>query len=175
METKAKIAEMLKGVLGQHLSEVQAEYQARRAPVQVKLSKLREAQRERRAELQARHTWRATSEAQARAARFRRGWRGVGDRVIGRHGQIRRENEAEAVAATRGDASEREILIQSQLQDRRPLKAEMNTIRRAYEAGLTEVYREIAELDQPVSILPLDEMVDRMRGPRRRNRHRREP
>lgn len=174
-ETKANIADLLKGVLGRHLAEVKADYQAKRAPVQAKQARLREVQRERRVELRTLQTQRATLEAQARAARFRRGWRGLWDRVIGRHGQVRRENEAEAVSATRRDVLEREAVIQSQLQERRPIKVEMNAVRRAFEAELTEVYREIAGLDHPVGDTRMDETDDRMAGPRRRNRRNPEP
>ena len=161
-ETKATIADLLKGVLGRHLAGAEAEYQARRLPIQQKHARLRQTQR-------------ATSEAQLRAARFRRGWRGLWDRLVGRHAQLKRENELEVAAETSRDVAEREALIQSQLQERRPLKVEMSAVRRAFEAELTEVYRELTEIDQTIGDTRLDETTDQVAGPRRRDRRGPEP
>ncbi len=169
-ETKVMIADLLKGVLGRQRAEAEAAYQERRAPVLAKQATLREAQRKRRAELRTAQAQRSVAEAQARAARFRRGLRGVWDRLVGRHARVRRENEVDAVGAERRDALEREALIQDQLRERRLINVEVRTMRRVFEAELADIHREVAEVDRPLRHADVEDTDKRTPAPGRRNR-----
>lgn len=151
-EARVYIAELLRGTLGRHLAEADADHQVRQQPLIEKKSRLRQQQRERRTDSAEAQVARTTIEARQRAQRFRPGLRGIWDRLTGRHAKIRRENEAEAAAALHRNAAERQALIQSQLQERRQLQHELSVVRRQHNAEVTGIYRDMAafvEADEP--------------------------
>ena len=168
-ETKAKLAELLQGVLGRHLSEADTEHQARMLPLQQKRAILREVQRTRRRDLLEEQTRRAIIEAHQRSARFRKGLIGLWDRITGRHAKIRGENQADIQAADRRDRTERQRLIDVQLEERRTLHVEIKAARHTHANETALIFREICDLDvanhDPAHRSNRD---DRDAGPRKR-------
>jgi hypothetical protein len=80
----------------------------------------------------------------ARAARFRKGVLGLWDRVSGRTGKIRKQNEQEAQEAALRDARERDALVAGQLSERRGLQQDLRQSKR-------ETAREAEELRQDIA------------------------
>lgn len=66
-------------------------------------------------------------EAKARAERFRMGIGGLWDRITGRHAKLREENQRDATACAERDATERQTLIEGQLQTRQALQRQGRT------------------------------------------------
>lgn len=84
--------------------------------------KLVEKQRKDRQTQEQRLARRKLKETKERQARFRRGLRGLWDRLNGAHRQTQKRNEIEAQNAIQRDRREQDQLIQRQLQDRNRLK-----------------------------------------------------
>ena len=83
-------------------------------------------------------------ETQARAARMSRGFRGLWDRVTGRHAEIKRQNEREAWQAWQRDQAQREALIAAQLEERQRLQARIVEVRKAHEQERAQLEADIA-------------------------------
>ncbi len=73
---------------------------------------------------------REETEAKTRSARFRKGLRGLWDRITGQHGQIKKINAAEAAKAQRRDGRERQTMVESQLKERRILQTKIKALRK---------------------------------------------
>ena len=104
------------------------------------------------------------AETGSRAARFRRGLKGLWDRLTGRHKTTRLQNESEAAAAKVRDQAEREEVIRRQLSERRQILGEIRTIR-------VRQRKEETELTARLGLAPEQEHKPaRPREPRRRTR-----
>ncbi|MEX0957542.1 MAG: relaxase/mobilization nuclease domain-containing protein [Rhizobiaceae bacterium] len=107
-----------------------------------------ERHRTERRELQAKHDNRWLAETKARADRFRKGIRGLWDRVTGQYYKLRKQSERETLTCTQRDADERQALIERQLFERQRLQREINQERRAHVREMARFYREIAGSDR---------------------------
>lgn len=94
-----------------------------------------------RSELQEKQNQRHVVESRARADRFRKGLRGLWDRVMGRHSRLRAQNEEGLRVCAQRNAEETERLIGKQLNERLRLQAAIDAERRAYVRGLSRLYR----------------------------------
>ena len=83
-------------------------------------------------------------ETQARAARMSRGFRGLWDRVTGRHAETKRQNEREAWQAWQRDQAQREDLIAAQLEERQRLQARMIEVHKAHTQERAQLEADIA-------------------------------
>lgn len=127
-----------------------------------------ERHRAARRELQTAQKMRGIAEARRRAERYRKGLLGLWDRVTGKHGSIRVQNEAETSASAERDAAERQALIDRQLKERQRLQQDITMERQAYTRGLARLYRQMAAYrDMTFSLLPDREY----RQHRKRRRH----
>nr|GGH91887.1 hypothetical protein GCM10011355_00090 [Aquisalinus luteolus] len=79
-------------------------------------------QRQERAALREKLDQRRIEEAKARQARFRKGLRGLWDRLRGEHRSIAKRNERETLACESRDREEKDRLVFAQLSDRRALR-----------------------------------------------------
>ena len=145
-DTKAQIDELLRGTLGRHLAEAEAEHQVCVQPLLERRSHMRQEQRAEREALKAEHSSRALDEARERAQRFRRGIRGVWDRLTGRTTRIRTENETALVTAGARDRAETLSMIQAQLHDRRQLQREMRQLNRTHAAEIAAIHQDMQQL-----------------------------
>lgn len=113
-----------------------------------------ERQRAERRDLQAKQDARWTAEALARAARFRKGIRGLWDRVTGKHAKLRQDNERETAACTERIAKEKQTLIERQLEERQRLQREIKQARHVHLYEVTRLHRQITahrRLDEDVT------------------------
>ncbi|MEW8026279.1 MAG: relaxase/mobilization nuclease domain-containing protein [Candidatus Thiodiazotropha sp.] len=84
---------------------------ARIAEIEGRRTRLRKAHRAERAALEKKLEEQTRSETRARQARFRKGLRGLFDRITGRYRQIARQNEQEAYLAHLRERKEKDDLI----------------------------------------------------------------
>ena len=85
------------------------------------------------------HATRSDVEKLARAAKFRKGLTGLWDRLTGRHGKLRDENEHDAATAHKRDRVERQTLIELQLVNRRQLQREIKSARLSAQRALEQL------------------------------------
>lgn len=164
-ETKAYIAELLKGMLGRHLVDAEADAADMRQPLLATKFAQREGQRAVRVDLHADQARRATNEAQLRAKRFRTGLRGLWDRLTGRQARTRRENEADLTAARVCDERERHTLLQLQLKERRDLQRKIVQLRVLHAAETASIHDEIVRVGSPEGVLVRESESSLKRSP----------
>ncbi|PWE54994.1 hypothetical protein DEM27_16180 [Metarhizobium album] len=135
--------------------------------VEAKRIAMVECHRANRKALQASQDERWTQEAIERSARFRKGIRGLWDRVTGKNGKLRDQNAQEAATAAERDAKEKQALIERQLEERQRLQREILAARRVHTYEITRIYREISPAQKfTMAARPEDD------AQRKRQRHR---
>jgi hypothetical protein len=141
-EAQAKIAglvrERMTGFIGSAVSDFAHAAQG----IEVKRLAMAERHRTDRRALQAAQDKRCSKEAVERAARFRRGIRGLWDRLTGQAAKTRDQNEQETTHATERDAREKQTFIERQLEERRRLQREIEHTRRLHTKEMTLLYRQ---------------------------------
>ena len=110
--------------------------------------KIVQRQREERSALRNRQCERTKSEAIERAARLRRGFLGLWDRLTGRHTQTLQRNAQEAQSAAQRDRGERKELIERQNSERRRLQVQIRAMRERHRDLEAAIYREIAKFEK---------------------------
>ncbi|MEO1091760.1 MAG: hypothetical protein AAFX81_14090 [Pseudomonadota bacterium] len=132
---------------------------------------MKERQRAARQKLRARQAERSEQEAQARAARFRKGVGGLWDWVSGKARKIRTQNETEAAASQKRDAQEREAMIAGQISVRRGLQRDLRASQRNSARDRDSLRKDVAfyigMASEPVTA---DAAVQRKRRGRREDR-----
>jgi len=92
------------------------------APAARERRQMRDAHREQRTALDGNQTKRAGQEAQARAARLRKGVMGLWDRVSGKRGKVSELNARDMAAGRSRDRAEKQTLHETQMQERGELQ-----------------------------------------------------
>ncbi|MVA97960.1 relaxase [Nitratireductor sp. CAU 1489] len=135
--------EQIKGLVSQKLSAFEREISEdfARAAQQLEAERLVMVERHRaeRRKLQTLHDERWNREAKARSDRFRRGLRGLWDRITGQHARLREQNEAEVADAKVRDNNEKQALIERQLRERRRLQQEIKKERMRHTKEVTRL------------------------------------
>lgn len=140
----ATIASRMTEKLRAFIAESDARLDARTREMQKRKAELKERQRAERQALRERQEERARREAVERAARFRKGLRGLWDWVSGKTKRTRGQNEEEAAQAARRDAREREDRIAAQLAERRELQRALRETKREASQEAHELRQDVA-------------------------------
>lgn len=114
------------------------------------------------------HEQRRTHEVRERAARFRKGLKGLWDRVTGQHARIAEGNAEDAKAAEARDREERQVLVDGQIAERQQLQEVIRRERQNHTRTITHLQRDRERIGRE---LPQN-ADDRTGGPRRRGRGR---
>lgn len=104
------------------------------------------AHRSERTDLDTKQDMRWQEEENNRAARVRRGFKGLWDKLNGRYWKIRKTNERETSQCYQRDQKEREELIQNQLIQRQNLQVQINLLRQSQEQERAELIRDLSHL-----------------------------
>lgn len=168
-ETKKRMASMYEKTLKRHVETLNAQTEERLKPVKARQSEQRTAHRQERRELRATQETRWQQESVDRQARFSKGLRGVWDWLRGRHRAIRKKNEMEVAFKRDRDRQEYQGLIQSQLAQRQALGQELEKLQREHEAGLEQLYTDLARTQQMARGPEQEEERTRQRRQRTRN------
>ncbi len=143
-ETKAAIASRMSAQVKRYVQDAQVAHKKEFASLAFKRADLTQRQRDERARLDDLHRRRHIAETNARAARLSRGFRGIWDRLTGRYGQIRRDNEREAFQAYRRDRSEKQALVDRQLGERQVFVKEVKRVRGIHSEEMARLTEDVA-------------------------------
>lgn len=140
-ETKAEIAEEMKGKMLQYAFELRSKNDLRKQDAKEQRAELVEKQRTERVDTQKAIETRQIEEAQARQEKYRHGLKGLWDWMRGENSRVRKENELEASAAKKRDQFENDELVQKQKQQREWTLHRQNL----QKESLQNQHREVAE------------------------------
>ncbi|GAB5469813.1 MAG: hypothetical protein Kilf2KO_28430 [Rhodospirillales bacterium] len=121
-EVQKQIAHDMLATMQRVQGELDKESDTTRTEIERRRRTLVEHQRAERRKLEETQTQRQAEESQARQTRFRRGIKGLWDRLRGEHRHIQERNELEAEAARIRDRRQKDALIQAQLSQRQKLQ-----------------------------------------------------
>ena len=161
-DTRRQIARDLTPVVRRYLEEVRAQAEREMHPLELARRTIVQRQREERSALRTHQSQRTTGETKERAARLRRGFLGLWDRLTGRHSQTLERNAQEAKSAARRDQLERKQLVEKQNSERQRLQVKIRAMRKRHRDLEAAIYQEIATLEKQ-SIKPLREVFSAQR------------
>jgi hypothetical protein len=143
-ETKTAIASRMTEQARRHVQDAQVAHKKEFVSLAFKRADLVQRQRDERARLKEKQRRRHIAETNARAARLSRGVRGIWDRLTGKYGKMRRENEREAFQAYRRDQAEKQTLVERQLRERRSLHMEVRRVRDIHSEEMARLHEDVA-------------------------------
>lgn len=143
-QTRERIAYRMTDVVRSHIKQVEQSFQKGQTELTLRKRDMVRRHREDRTKLKGRQQNRWTRETHARQDRMRKGLLGLWDRLRGRYGQIKRENEREAVHCYRRDQTEKQTLIQKHLAERRELQRDIIAARQAHNEEVKALNRDVA-------------------------------
>lgn len=120
-QAKDEIARRMSEMLKIHIENAQRKQKLRSASLRFQYEQTVQRQRDEREKLRQMQEKRWSAETAARAARISKGFRGLWDRLTGRHAEIKRQNEREALLAFYRDRQEKDDLIFRQIEERKRL------------------------------------------------------
>lgn len=150
-EAKSRMARDMTRAFNRHVDEARSRFGQEMAPLDSHRRAMTADHQGERTRLDTAQKERWAQESRERQERFNKGFRGIWDRITGQHTRVRRENEAQALAAIRRDRAQRDALVGAQLEERRKLQTEINQAREAQAQLLAELrrdkrrYREMAK------------------------------
>jgi hypothetical protein len=132
-EVKKDIARRLQDKKHHFSDALQSTFKEAYDGLQAKRLKLVAEQRQERTVLEDMQRIRAFQEQMARAERFRKGLKGLWDRITGKAADIKKQNIEELKACNMRDELERQALIERHLQERRALQNQIHNTPTRYE------------------------------------------
>lgn len=152
-ETKALISERFAGKLREYIAGEEARHEKVNAALIQKRTLLVDRHREARRRLTENQKQRTDKETKERAARLPTGFKALWFRVTGKYRKIRDESEREFAICARRDQSEFEVLVATQMRERRTLQHEIRLARHHHAVTLKKLHRDISGFlnmaDQP--------------------------
>jgi hypothetical protein len=142
-DSKKAISSRLAELFKKHQEELAARHKREVSPLIQRKNSLTQEHRDQRQELQINQEERWKAEELARSNRLRKGFQGLWDRLTGSYQRTRRKNEAEIIACLERDKLEKQQLIDSQLNTRRPLQSEFKQIREKQRHERLELYKDV--------------------------------
>lgn len=148
-EARTQIAKDMEGRIQALQAQQTHAIQGRVSEIEQKRLHMVEQHRSHRQSLTEKQHQRWQAETKQRQARYKKGLRGVLDRVTGRYRQLSKQNECEALLGFQRDRQEKDRLIFSQLDQRRLLQARierLNTFKESHSQALSkdiQQYREV--------------------------------
>ena len=142
-EAQKRIAERMTPAIRRHIEESRTAFQKRSATLAHYKMEMTHLHRKERTALDTRLNDEWTRETLERQARVPRGLKGLWSFFTGKTGEIKRQNEAEALETQKRHALERHQLIERQLGERRILQAKIQDHRKMQATQLIELRRDI--------------------------------
>lgn len=131
-------------MLSRHIAEAKRAAANALKPLNERKRAMQEQHRAERQRLDRMQRQRQDAERQARADRLRKGISGLWDRLTGRHGRTRKQNEMEAFFGMQRDRAQRHDLVSAQLKERQALQSQIVQVRGGYAEQLLGLYRDAA-------------------------------
>lgn len=127
-------------------------------------------QRKERSALRQVQSERWKKESLDRTQRFRKGLRGIWDRLTGIHSSIAKQNEYEVAKARNRDERERQTLVERHLRERNSLQRQKHKKRQSHTLEVTKLRREIARTSNMQQDKATESAAELSRDYRRRRR-----
>lgn len=147
-DVRAEISQRMTSTLERLALQEQKRFKQATAKLDQRKALIVERQRAERAALKQRQAERWAQETAARTARFSRGFRGLWDRLTGKHAQLRRQNEAESQRALERDRAEKNAIIKQHLAERRKQLSQTRNRRSAHSKRLQALYDDVTKYRQ---------------------------
>jgi len=139
-EISSRMSEMLKG----HVEQAEKSNRQRSAALKFQYTQTIQRQRDERETLKQSHEARWNAENAVRAARLSKGFRGIWDRLTGRHSSTKQQNEREALLALHRDRKETDALIFRHLDERERLQQRIHEERKSASLDVQRLHQDIA-------------------------------
>ncbi|TVZ39753.1 hypothetical protein P886_4161 [Alteromonadaceae bacterium 2753L.S.0a.02] len=140
-EAKTTIAGRMGKVFSHYGDEMNLKHEKEKQPLLTQKEAITLEHRKQRAAQQERQEKRWLQEEQRRAARLRKGFKGLWDRLTGSYSRTRKRNETETEKARLRDRLEHEKLIHAQLEKRQELQRQMLALRKSQIQERFQLYR----------------------------------
>lgn len=141
-ETRQRVAKDILPKIASHVEKARADTQKNLAGLDKRRLAMNAQHSEERIKLDLGQKVRADQEAKGRAARFRKGLRGLLDRVTGKRAALEKQNQMEAAWALQRDREQRQALVFEQLKERQSLQVQIKAERSRHAAVLRELHHD---------------------------------
>lgn len=142
-QTKEQIAKDITSVIKRHMDTHERKATATAQKLANERLAMKNAQTKAREVQKQAQEARWQREVQIRSDRFRKGFKGLWDRLSGKHAALKKQNERETLQAHERDKREREATIQQQMQERHKLQEKVREERQRQAKQHLELYRDI--------------------------------
>ena len=142
-EIKIQIAKDMTPVIERYIHDHQRKSQATLKPLNDKRLAMVQAQKQTRTGQKAVQEARANQEQLIRSNHFRKGLKGIWDRLNGKHRQLKKQNDLDTLQSSERDKHERETLILKQIRERSNLQTEFKQERQKQTRERLTLYRDI--------------------------------
>ncbi|MFZ5961908.1 relaxase/mobilization nuclease domain-containing protein [Thalassococcus sp. BH17M4-6] len=141
-EARQRIAKDILPKLASHVAKARTDADAEKSALEARRQEMQTKHQAERAKLDAGQKARADAEALARSARFRKGLRGLLDRMTGRRAALDKQNQVEAIWALQRDREQRHGLVEEQLKERQMLQMHIRAARSRHAEDLRELHHD---------------------------------
>lgn len=159
-QTKEKIALHLSPLFKKFRDELAEHHASQKQTLLHEKHNMTKLHRKDRAELQTFLKKRWQEEENERAARFRKGFKGVWDMLSGIYRRTRKENEAQAIMCFYRDEREKEQMIQKQLNQRQALQVRIDKMREQQEYEQKSLIKDFAHLNMEDKNINANHVMD---------------
>lgn len=143
-ETQASLARLTTAQARNFILSMRQRHTGEVAQAKAPLAKLKREHEAERDDLKTAQAARWEQETRDRAARFRKGLAGLWDTITGRKRSLREQNEREAADGLRRDRAERDKLVETQFEQRRPFQFDLDRTRKRHAEERQLLARELA-------------------------------
>jgi len=148
-ETKVYVAQTITPKLQIFIQNARTERMQKMALLDQKRLELRDKSNAERMQLSQKQKLRKQSEIKLRAERFRKGFKGLWDRLSGKHRAIRKQNEMELQFSNLRDQKQQHDLRASQMLTRQALQTKIETVRKQYQTKLKDLHYDLKKHGHP--------------------------
>jgi len=145
-DTKEQLASQISALFQTYLEELDKSHKKALRPMLRTKRAMTRAHRADRAAQKAYQEKRWQDEENKRAARLRKGLKGVWDKLTGKYWQYRKGNEQEAWQAHIRDRDERQTLIERHLDQRQALQKQLDALRAEHEQERQDLLRDLSRM-----------------------------
>ena len=137
---RSKVTDQMRGFIG----EIKDRQNSDLDPLRDALRDMNKAHRDERQRLNDGQTKRWTEETKVRSGRLNKGLRGLFDRLTGRAGSIRKQNELDARKSATRDQKQRDFMVTEQMKERRALQREFVKFRDRHKKERSTLAHDVA-------------------------------
>lgn len=143
-EAKEKLSGKMKKMIENIQRDVRNDIAKQAEPILAERLALRERHRSERERMEEYHLKRETMEMKNRAAKLPKGLAGIWHRLTGKYQAIRNENERSKAIAVARDRAEKQMVIETQLNERRALQLRWQELRDVHKSTLSTLREDTA-------------------------------